>query len=154
MQEDQPYVIKRPTFNYTPILFLFMALSLTIMLATMNRYHSWNVATIFFVTSIVLYLVGFITLVLQKIKLKPSHIQFLENGIALYNRGIQPHEIKKIVIQGYFNPSVGIVPKGKRFVPAYLSFAFRDHDEGFKALKAWADQHQIEVKAGQYYTLV
>ncbi|MFD0717636.1 hypothetical protein [Paenibacillus sp. GCM10027626] len=50
------------------------------------------------------------------------------------------------MIQGYFNPLIGIKLHGTRIVPPQLCFSFHDNeDQAMTALAAWAERNQIAV---------
>ncbi|MFF2887335.1 hypothetical protein [Paenibacillus sp. NPDC057967] len=154
MESERKYAIKRPFGSIAVIPYGLLMIGLLLTLLFRINLPDSLIPLILISFAFSVHAAWFITVVIQLIIFKPRHLQLLENAIALYNRGIQAADIDKIVIQGYFFPTIGIVPRGKRFVPTYLCFAFREHDEGMKGLKEWADQHQVEVKAGHYRTWI
>ncbi|RJE90282.1 hypothetical protein D3P07_08745 [Paenibacillus sp. 1011MAR3C5] len=154
MEAVQRYAIKRPFGNYAVIPYGLMMIGLLVVLIIRSNLSQSVIPIIMTSIPFSIFATWFIIIVVQLIKYKPNHLQFVENAIVLYNREIQPADIEEIIVQGNFNPSIGIVPRGKRFVPTYLCFAFREHDDGIQALKEWANLHQVEVKAGSYRTWI
>ncbi|WP_038594005.1 hypothetical protein [Paenibacillus sp. FSL H7-0357] len=74
------------------------------------------------------------------------NIELIPGAIILKDLTIEAEKTKAVYIKGYFKPVVGIKPNGNVFVPYKSCFSFAEkEDQGMKALKAWAEQHQIEV---------
>jgi len=73
------------------------------------------------------------------IEIKPEEIQIKDYSI-------NAKAIEMVYIKGYFRPVIGFKPKRQWFVPYRSCFSFyKNEDQGMKALKAWADQNQIQV---------
>ncbi|TYP73206.1 hypothetical protein [Paenibacillus methanolicus] len=75
-----------------------------------------------------------------------TDLQFDRDQLVIYDRTVRPEDIKTIMIKGYFNPIVGLLPHGKRVVPVAMTFRFTSNeDRGFADLKDWADRNQVRV---------
>lgn len=76
--------------------------------------------------------------------MKPSVLSIEQEALFINGRTVEAHQIKMVMVMGYFNPIIGIKPKNKRYVPVHLCFRFmEDEDKGMKELKSWAEENQI-----------
>ncbi|MFD2384606.1 hypothetical protein ACFSWD_26435 [Paenibacillus xanthanilyticus] len=75
-----------------------------------------------------------------------DNLLFDRDQLVIYDRTVRPEDIKAIMIKGYFNPIVGLLPHGKRIVPVEMVFRFTsDEDKGFADLKNWAERNQVRI---------
>ncbi|MEK5031574.1 hypothetical protein MKY96_09025 [Paenibacillus sp. FSL R7-0302] len=66
--------------------------------------------------------------------------------MQIKNVEIEASAIKQIFIKGHLMPVIAVKPKAHLLVPYKYCFRFPEQeDQGIKALKEWADRHQIEV---------
>jgi len=154
MEDARRFAIKRPIGKYALIPYGILMLGLVVMLFNRVNFSNSQFIVVLLSFSVSVHVTWFIIAAIQFIRFTPRHLQLQDHVIAIYNMEIRPAEIEKIIVQGYFNPSIGIVPRGKRFVPASQCFAFREHDASIKALHEWAELNQVAVKAGRYQTWI
>lgn len=77
---------------------------------------------------------------------KPFELEVGDTYIKVKNRQVSKDDIRRIRVQGYFNPIIGIELKGKRLIPMDLCFQFNDNeDEVMPVIREWCDEHQIPV---------
>jgi len=154
MEDVREFAIKRPFGRYAVIPYGILIMGLVVMLFNRVNFSNSQFTVVLLSFAVAVHMTWFIIAVIQIIRFKPRHLQLMGNSIAIYNKEVKSAEIEKIIVQGYFNPTIGIVPRGKRFVPASQCFAFREHDASIKALNEWANHNQVEVKAGRYRTWI
>ncbi|WNS44692.1 hypothetical protein [Paenibacillus sp. MMS20-IR301] len=71
--------------------------------------------------------------------------------LQVKNATIAAERIKRIYVKGYFKPVIAVKPRGRLMVPYKYCFSFADQeDQAIKELKAWAGQHQIEVRGSGF----
>jgi len=77
---------------------------------------------------------------------KATDLQISANNLEINGRFIQANDIKMIMIKGYFNPVIGILPHGKKIVPIQMAFRFaKDEDKGITDLRNWAGNNQVKM---------
>lgn len=154
LEHTRKFAIKRPFGNYAVIPYGILIMGLVVMMLIRVNFSNSQFSVVLLSFALAVHMTWFMIIVIQFIRFKPRHLQLMDNSIAIYNIEVNSADIEKIIVQGYFKPTIGIMPKGKRFVPASHCFAFREHDASMKVLNEWANQNQVEVKTGRYRTWI
>ncbi|WP_127492334.1 hypothetical protein [Paenibacillus glycanilyticus] len=95
-----------------------------------------------------IFLFYFVVLILTVFRAlrKPTELSIHENTILVNGHTIAARDIKVIMKMGYFNPVIGIKPKGKWIVPLPLCFSFAvNEDQGIMDVKEWAAANNIKM---------
>lgn len=102
-----------------------------------------------FWSRIVVIILSFTVIVITIIRMyaKPFTMQIMDDSLQVKNRNIKATDIKEIRVQGYFNPIIGILPKGKKITPVDLCFRIfsEQEDRAMEELTEWANQHQVKL---------
>jgi hypothetical protein len=94
---------------------------------------------------LLLYLIPLV-LVLYRTTRKPTELSILDEKILVNGRTIRAEDIKVIIIMGYFSPTIGIKPYGKKVVPLSLCFRFAENeDKGNVDLVNWAETYNVKI---------
>ncbi|MCK9861134.1 hypothetical protein [Paenibacillus sp. ATY16] len=96
----------------------------------------------------IIFLVYFVLLLLTVVRAlrKPTELSIDENTILVNGYALAAQDIKVIMKMGYFNPVIGIKPKGKRIVPLRLCFSFAaNEDQGIMDMKEWAAANNVKM---------
>ncbi|CAM3491622.1 hypothetical protein PALU110988_25235 [Paenibacillus lupini] len=94
---------------------------------------------------LLLYLIPTV-LILYRTTRKPTELSIVDNKILVKGRTIHAEEIKVIMIMGYFRPTIGIKPYGKKVVPLNLCFRFAENeDKGNADLAIWAETNNVKI---------
>jgi hypothetical protein len=94
---------------------------------------------------LLLYLIPLV-LILYRTTRKPTELSIVDNKILVKERIIHAEEIKVIMIMGYFRPTIGIKPYGKKVVPLHLCFRFAEkEDKGNADLAIWAEANNVKI---------
>ncbi|WP_336773378.1 hypothetical protein [Paenibacillus sp. MMO-58] len=95
-----------------------------------------------------IFLFYFVLLILTVVRAlrKPTELSINEDTILVNGHVLTAQDIKVIMKMGYFNPVIGIKPKGKRIVPLRWCFSFAvNEDQGIMDVKEWAAANNIKM---------
>ncbi|MUT65131.1 hypothetical protein [Paenibacillus sp. NEAU-GSW1] len=139
------FSIKHPLHMKTAIGFFTTIILLVYMIV--KEFTSEGFTALFYCQSILLAVsMTLLIYLLLKSFGKASNVRFSDKALAIRGKELGAEKIEYIMVEGYFSPVVGIMPKGKRIVPVDHSFRFDGSgDEAIKALGAWAEKHKIKV---------
>lgn len=101
--------------------------------------------TLFYIEIVPLLIFAiWLTCMIIKAFMKPSVLRIDQEALFVNGHTVEAHQIKMVMVMGYFKPIIGIKLKNKRYVPVHLCFRLmEDEDRGMKELKTWAEENQI-----------
>ncbi|GGG85431.1 hypothetical protein [Paenibacillus radicis (ex Gao et al. 2016)] len=141
------YEIKHPLHLQTMIgMSAYLVGQLLLIYSSFTR-NGFNPLFYFVVILLVFSLTITVYLILRRMA-KPSEIRMLETTMDVRGHEVDAKNVDCIMIDGYFQPVVGIRPKGRKIVPGQFTFSFHvsgNDDEAMKALKGWAEHNQIQI---------
>ncbi|TCM96390.1 hypothetical protein EV294_105257 [Paenibacillus sp. BK033] len=144
------YSVKNPTRLKNMIVFSVASLIwLFIIIHRWRDYSSRGETELLILDSnsfiFLVYIVLLILTVIRALR-KPNGLSMHENAILVNGHTLSAQEIKVIMKMGYFNPVIGIKPKGKKIVPLRLCFSFAaNEDQGIMDLKEWAAANNVKM---------
>ncbi|WP_435171935.1 hypothetical protein [Paenibacillus glycanilyticus] len=142
--------VKNPTRLKNMIVFSVASLIwLLIIIHNWRDYSSrGKTELLIFDSNSLIFLVYIVLLILTVIRAlrKPTELSIHENAIQVNGHTIAARDIKVIMKMGYFNPVIGVKPKGKWIVPLPLCFSFAvNEDQGIMDVKEWAAANNIKM---------
>ncbi|MCM3128914.1 hypothetical protein ACFQ3J_09305 [Paenibacillus provencensis] len=151
-------------FNYKPefvvshrkrvrTLVIFGAATLFMGLLNLSQYR--ELVSIPFILYSAVFAFEIIILVIQLSK-KPKLFKLVNNSLQIGDRTYNPEDIKSIIIEEAYGPTIAIKPKGRWIVPVmnvYRVTESADADDVFETIHEWGDKCNVPVLTKRIWTL-
>lgn len=127
----------------------------TLLLGLLNLSEDGELFTIQFI----LYSAVFafeITILLAQLSKKPKLFKLVNHSLQIGDRIYQPEDIKSIIIEEAYGPSIAIKPKGRRIVPVMNVYRIADGtdaEDAFETIHEWGDKFNVPVLTKRIWTL-
>ena len=144
---NKRYKIKVPRSSYVQ---MFGAMLTTYLLLVILQND--DVLSVFFIIILLAASLVQVVMLVKRNLSRNQDLEITEHTIKINNKEVPIHKIEKIIIQGYFIPSIGIKLSGRTFVAMHLHFRFKhDEERNVEELKHWANMNKIKVTNGTIY---
>lgn len=127
----------------------------TLLLGLVNLSEDGELLTIPFILYSAVLAFEIIILLLQLSK-KPKLFKLVNHKLQIGDRIYQPEDIKSIIIEEFYGPSIAIKPKGRRIVPVMNVYRISDGtdaEDAFETIHEWGDKFSVPVLTKRIWTL-
>lgn len=144
---NKRYEIKVPRSSYVQMCGSMLTTYLLLLILQKDDFLS-----VFFIMVLLVANLIQVVMLLERNLRRNNDLEITEHTLKIDNREVPMHKIEKIIVQGYFIPSIGIKLSGRKLVSMNLHFRFKNNEEkNVEELIQWANMNKIKVTNGKIY---